>query len=131
DPYLAEIATQQKVDSLGLFTQVTRPYLIYNAMIHPLENLSIRGFLWYQGESNIPDKGRYTHLAGTMLKSWRQNFGQGPLPFYFSQIAPCVSEPDTTGTAAGFLREAQQGLLKIKNTGWAVTTDVGEEHNVH
>lgn len=131
DPYLKEIATQEKVDSLGFFTQVTRPYLIYNAMIHPLENLSIRGFIWYQGESNIPDKGRYTHLAGAMLKSWRYNFKQGQLPFYFSQIAPCISTPDASGTASGFLREAQHALLKVNNTGWAVTTDVGEEKNVH
>ncbi len=131
NPYEQAISTQQQVDSLDFFTKVTRPTLVYNAMIHPLEPLSIRGFVFYQGESNHVEGKRYTYLAGAMLNSWREHFGRGDLPFYFTQIAPYKTESDPTGAVSAFFREAQTGLLQWKHTGMAVTTDVGEIENIH
>ncbi len=74
DPYLKH---PEKVKSSD------RPSLIYNKMIYPLINLSIKGFIWYQGESNAHDKQLYTRLCSAMIKGWRKDFKQGELPFYF------------------------------------------------
>lgn len=131
EPYAADLASQQKVDSASFFTKVTRPTLIYNAMIHPLENLSLKGFSWYQGESNHTEREEYTKLCTAMINSWRKRFGQSELPFYFTQIAPYKTEFDKTGAVSAFFREAQENLLEVKNTGMAVTMDVGEYENVH
>lgn len=131
DPYKSYVISQAKVDSLGFFTKVTRPTLIYNGMIHPLENLSVRGFTWYQGESNYTDKNKYTRLCTAMIKSWRRNFDQGDLPFYFVQIAPYAKNMNKCPNILGLFWQAQEGILKLKNTGMALSMDVGEVDNIH
>lgn len=131
DPFLADLESQAKIDSSDFFRRVTRPTLIYNAMIHPLEKLSITGFIWYQGESNHSERESYTRLCSAMLESWRARFGQGELPFYFTQIAPYEDRFDSTGTISAYFREAQEAMLTVRNTGMAVTMDVGEKDNVH
>lgn len=131
DPYKSFVASQAGVDTLGFFTKVTRPMLIYNGMIHPLEDLSVRGFIWYQGESNYSDKSDYTRLCAAMIKDWRKNFNQGNLPFYFVQIAPYAHNWTKNPIIMPLFWQAQQGLLKLKNTGMAYTVDVGDTANIH
>ncbi|MGN6179919.1 MAG: sialate O-acetylesterase [Mucilaginibacter sp.] len=133
DPYQNVISTQKKVDSLGLFPSVTKPTLIYNAIIYPMFNLSIKGMIYYQGESNITDKREhYIPLFTAMVADFRSEFKQGNFPFYYTQIAPYREEhDDTTAFKAAIFKETQEKLLSIKNTGMAVTMDVGEERNVH
>ena len=130
NPSESSVTSQAEVDSLGFFTKVSRPTLIYNGMMHPLERLSIQGFIWYQGESNYEDKN-YTYLCTAMLKSWRQNFDQGVLPFYFAQIAPYTNNTNRCPNIMGLFWEAQEALLKVKNTGMAMSMDVGEVDNIH
>ncbi len=111
---------------------VLRPMLIYNAMIHPLINLSIKGFLWYQGESNAGEIKMYPKLNEAMIKNWRDDFQQGDLPFYYVQMTPHnwkKNNPAENGYAK--FREAQQEILQVKNTGMVATMDVGEPDNIH
>jgi sialate O-acetylesterase len=111
---------------------VLRPMLIYNAMIHPLINLSIKGFLWYQGESNAGEIKMYPKLNEAMIKNWRDDFQQGNLPFYYVQMTPHdwkKNDPAENGYAR--FREAQQKILEVKNTGMVCTMDVGEPANIH
>lgn len=133
DPYEKIISSQKSVDSIGLFPSVIKPTLIYNAMIYPMFNLSIKGMIYYQGESNITDKREhYIPLFTAMVANFRREFKQGDLPFYYTQIAPYREEhDDTTAFRAAIYKETQEKLLSIKNTGMAVTMDVGEERNVH
>lgn len=131
DPYRKDLSSQQVIDSTNFFRKVTCPTLVYNAIIHPLEGLSLRGCIWYQGESNHMERSSYTHLCTAMLESWRQRFHDKNMPFYFTQIAPYKTEFDKTGNVSAFFREAQEALLQVKHTGMAVTMDVGEWDNVH
>ncbi len=105
------------------------PGVLYNAMIHPLLNYTIKGAIWYQGESNVTDSRFYPTLMNTLITSWRQDWNSGIFPFYFVQIAPySYSEP---GTGA-LLREAQLKCLQIPNTGMAVTMDIaGDINDIH
>jgi len=133
DPYtkgLAEI--QAKNDKSTTLVTLNYPGLVYNKMIFPLKNLSVAGFTWYQGESNKTDTLLYAKLCTAMLNGWRRDFAQGDLPFYYVQVTPYSwLKGDTTWADYAKFREEQERMLKVKNTGMAVTMDVGEPNNIH
>ena len=105
------------------------PTVQYNAMLAPLIGYGIRGVIWYQGESNVNRAYQYRKLFPLLIKSWRDEWGQGEFPFYYVQIAPCVGyEPPL---ALAELREAQLMAMSMTNTGMAVTMDIGNLQNVH
>jgi len=98
--------------------------VLYNSMINPLLNYTIKGAIWYQGESNRMDAKLYPTLMNTLITSWRKNWGEGDFPFYFVQIAPFTySEP----YSGALLREAQLKSLSTANTGMAVTLDLVDD----
>lgn len=97
------------------------PGVLYNAMIHPLINYTIKGVIWYQGESNRLDANLYADLMETLITSWRKAWNMGEFPFYYVQIAPFTYNEPFSGA---LLREAQLKCLSIPNTGMAVTMDL-------
>jgi sialate O-acetylesterase len=104
------------------------PTIMYNSMLHPYIGYTIKGVLWYQGESNRENANEYQALFTSMITSWRKEWKQDSFPFYFVQIAPF--EPGKTNAA--FLREAQLKTMQtVKNTGMAVTMDIGEQTVIH
>lgn len=132
EPYLQSPRSKEVINGGFSFEKVTRPFLLYNAMIYPLRHLSIRGFCWYQGESNRMERESYTLLTQMLIRSWRQAFEQGDLPFYYVQVAPYFyDKPDSTLADYAFFREAQERISSIPNTGMVITMDVGESKNLH
>lgn len=107
-----------------------RPASLYNGMIAPFTPLSIRGVIWYQGETNsrLDRSVVYHELFRSMILDWRMHFAQGPFPFLFAQISSFRSTPQE---AWGVLRDAQRRTLDVANTAMAVTLDVGTPGNVH
>ncbi len=121
-------------DSLGMSDYI-RPSRLYNGTIHPLRHLSIKGFAWYQGESNagLEDKSLYTRLCSAMIEGWRSDFDGADLPFYFVQMTPYNWGGNNffNWNYARF-REAQEDILDaVDHTDMAVTMDVGEPAKVH
>jgi len=106
--------------------------MLYNAMIAPLIPYGIRGAIWYQGESNTSRYVQYRKLFPAMITSWRRTWGQGDFPFYFVQLPNFMNRLELPSESewAG-LREAQSLALRLKNTGMAVTIDVGEAGDIH
>ena len=105
------------------------PAGLYNGMIAPFTPMSIKGFLWYQGETDS-GPGRATHyepLFSALIGDWRTQFEQGLLPFFYVQI----SSFNSPGENWGQVRDAQRRTLKVANTAMAVTLDVGLANNVH
>ncbi|MFV8464841.1 sialate O-acetylesterase [Flavobacterium sp. LB1P62] len=100
-------------------------YVLYNAMLRPLINYTMKGVIWYQGESNADQPYLYRSLFPAMIKNWRSDWNQGDFPFYFVQVAPHRSlNPE--------LREAQLITSKnVVNTGMAVITDIEDPVNLH
>jgi sialate O-acetylesterase len=111
------------------------PTTIYNGMIHPLIPFAIRGVIWYQGESNEGEGLPYFHMMQALIYGWRKVWNQGDFPFYFVQL-PNYQDPSADPSGGGGYnwaptREAQRQTLAIKNTGMAVTMDIGESGNIH
>jgi sialate O-acetylesterase len=104
------------------------PSALYNAMIYPLIPYNIRGVIWYQGEANTENPKQYETLFPTMIKNWRKDWQLGDFPFYYVQIAPYNYGEKIHSE---FLREAQLKTLSVKNTGMAVTLDIGNPQNIH
>jgi sialate O-acetylesterase len=131
-PYLNSPKAKELINGGFSFEKVIRPFLLYNAMINPFVNLSVKGFCWYQGESNHMERGTYTTATQTMIKSWRTQFKQGDLPFYYVQIAPYGHEKaDDKLAYDAFFREAQMKVAELNNTGIVATMDVGDAKDLH
>ena len=109
------------------------PTILFNGMIAPLINYGIKGFLWYQGESNASSEAYvYRKLFPKLIKSWRQYWGDDNLPFYFVQLANYKAKKDKpTDDDWADIRESQGLALNLKNTGMAVTIDIGDSVNIH
>lgn len=107
------------------------PCVLYNAKVAPFTNFAIKGFLWYQGESNRDNADQYAGLVPAFVKDLRARWGVGDFPFYFVQIAPYNYE-GANGTSAARLREVQEQNMKdIPNSGMVCTMDVGNPVFIH
>jgi sialate O-acetylesterase len=109
-----------------------RPANLYCGVLHPILGFTIRGAIWYQGESNSARAHQYRHLFPLMIQSWRDEWGQDDFPFYWVQLADFRDEVDAPGDSDwAELREAQTMALSLPNTGEAVITDLGEASDIH
>lgn len=113
------------------------PTMLYQAMISPLIGLSIKGFIWYQGETNYDRANTYTEMFATLVNGWRQNWNQkDTIPFYYCQIAPydysLVTAKGKDVINSAYLREAQLKAEKvIPKSGMAVLMDAGQKDCIH
>lgn len=99
------------------------PTIMYNGMLRPLMNYTIKGILWYQGEANVKEHACYADRMVTLVNQWRKDWGLGDLPFYMAEIAPF--EYAGKGEAAAFLREAQYtAVARLPNCGIICTNDL-------
>jgi sialate O-acetylesterase len=106
------------------------PAALFNGMVAPAVPFGIKGAIWYQGESDttVPLAPLYEKAFTGLIQDWRRQWRQGDFPFFFVQIANFKG-----GSTALWpvVREAQRRTLALKNTGMAVTIDVGDVTNVH
>ncbi len=105
---------------------------IFNAMVAPLTPMTIRGVIWYQGESNRSDKGAYEQKMKDLISSWREAFDQSSMPFYFVEIAP-FKYGGNDPLALGELRAAQARVAaSVPRSGMIHTLDNPDDvGNIH
>ena len=107
------------------------PSNLFNAMISPLIPLSIKGVIWYQGESNSADPALYKKLFPAMVAQWREFFHNPAMPVYYVQITPWQAEGKDRLDRAWF-RQCQLELMQeVPNVGMVTTTDAGSEKFIH
>ena len=100
------------------------PCIMYNGMLHPLRHYTVRGFLWYQGESNVGKHDTYPQRLKTMVDLWRSEFGgtAADMPFYEVEIAPWGGNDDWSGPR---FRECQHEAARIiENAGCICINDL-------
>jgi sialate O-acetylesterase len=100
----------------------------YKNLVSPIVGYGIKGMIWYQGESNERDKRGYQPKLESLITGWRKAWGQGDFPAYFVQLpgqgAPNPDDP-AGGDGRAEIRQAFMDTLSLKNTGMAVTIDIG------
>lgn len=101
------------------------PTVLFNGMIAPVLPYAIRGVLWYQGESITAPKELFPRWNERLVQDWRKLWGR-ELPFYAVQLAALDNNSNSPQ-----VREWQTEILKLPNTGLAITIDIGDEKDVH
>ena len=107
---------------------------MYNSMIATYKDFPIKGFIWYQGESNALDVKQslaYEEEFKMMIEGWREDFQDKDMPFLFVQLAAYERNPYQHGVTYPILRDSQKAALQLENTAMAVAIDLGHPTNIH
>ena len=109
---------------------------LYNAQLHPLIGIGMKGAIWYQGEDNCNRASSYADMLSTLVKGWRKEWNIGEFPFYYTQIAPfeykIITPNGKDSVNSAFLREQQyMAETMIPNSGMAVLLDAGMRDCIH
>lgn len=111
---------------------------LFRSMVAPYAPYAIRGFLWYQGETNLMagNVATYAEKQTALIAGWRQAWNFPEAPFYGVLLAPMDysrwEKFPVTDQALPVFREQQLQALSRPQTGYAVTTDlVADTHDIH
>ncbi len=107
------------------------PSMLYNGMIHAIVGFSIRGAIWYQGESNHDEGMMYLEKKKALIEGWRKLWGQGDFPFYYVQIAPFRYGDQDPTTFAKFWESQGAVQATVPKTGMVVINDIATIDDIH
>jgi len=127
-PDQAYFAWVKGVQRTELFTSMVAPYAPY----------ALRGFLWYQGESNLMagNVAGYADKQSALIAGWRRAWNLPDAAFHGVLLAPMDYSrwekfPVTDAALPAFWAE-QARALSAPHTGYVVTTDlVTNTHDIH
>ena len=108
------------------------PSTLYNSMLSAVIPYSIKGVLWYQGESNshyLEDE--YEVYFKALIRSWRAEWSNDKLPFYWMQLASYAVTDHRSDMGWAMVNDHLRRCLELPNTGMAVLYDIGEPKDVH
>lgn len=127
DPLYADVFSKFDVENVkSMKDQCKVPATLWNGMIAPIKGYTIKGNIWYQGESNSVRYENYQKVFTNLINSWRQEWNQLDMPFYFVQIAPHYKQP--AGIREAQLKTWQSGL---KNIGMVIVADAADSTDIH
>ncbi len=110
-----------------------QPTSLYNGMIAPCINYGVKGFLWYQGESNAGNPTEYKKLLPALIVDWRSKWQQADATFLIAQL-PNYMEVDYQPAESNWalMREAQlKTALETPNAGLGINIELGEWNDIH
>jgi sialate O-acetylesterase len=109
-----------------------RPAGLYETMLQRVTPYTLRGFIYYQGESDEHKPKIYGKLFSKLIDQWRIDWEDDELPFIFVQLPMYIGKGEEDKKNWPIIREAQMKVHKtVKNTGIAVILDCGEYGNLH
>jgi sialate O-acetylesterase len=108
------------------------PYTLFDSRLYPFIPYGIRGVIWYQGESNTFEAGKYRRMLPQLIHDWRRAFGQGAFPFIQVQLANyMIPSEQIQSSEWAELRDAQASATTDDGVGCVVAIDCGEEIDIH
>lgn len=109
------------------------PTSLFNAMVSPCTGFPVRGFIWYQGESDTDKPENYARTLTALINGWRNAWSGGERPFYIVQLANYHAEDDPSRNETWpALREAQAAVAAaVHACDYCVTLDCGDPYDVH
>jgi sialate O-acetylesterase len=103
----------------------------FNGMINGLIPYTLRGVIWYQGETDSWNAEQYARMFPDLIQDWRERWGQGEFPFFYVQLAG-FNGKDGVDVNYPHLRDMQLKTLDVlPNLGMAVAIDAGDETDIH
>lgn len=110
---------------------INRPGGLYHLMLEPLIPFSIKGVLWYQGETDAGHADIYDKLLTSLINCWRNKWNDN-FPFLFVQLAPFQKWLEYDATGYPDFRQKQELVSKtIDNTAMISIMDIGSYYDVH
>ncbi|OQP61927.1 hypothetical protein A3860_29980 [Niastella vici] len=132
EPWLPAHPAAKSLDTLQSGEEPAGKF--FAGRIQPLAPYALKGFLWYQGETNcmLDQREEYTRNMLLLIKSWRGLWNNSSLPFYYVQIAPFYyshskgkGKVQLNDRSLAFFRAAQDKVLtSTQNTARIITTDL-------
>ncbi len=118
-----------------------QPTELFASQVFPYAGYALRGFLWYQGETNLMagDVAPYAPKLRALITSWREAWQQPDAAFYVALLAPFDysrwdSFPAKLAPSAlpAFWEAQQTALTDLPHTDCLSTTDlVANRHDIH
>ncbi len=106
------------------------PSGLFNGMAAPCTNYTVKGVIWYQGESNDADPDRYEELLKNFITDWRNAWHQEHLPFIVCQLPNCDVDI-ATHDAWARIRDAQRRAAQLPDAALTVNLELGEANDLH
>ena len=102
----------------------------YNAIIHPLRHLKVRGTVWYQGETDAMggvSAESYEKTLHRLAADWRETFDCPNMTWTIVELPRWDGAGLMSPVNYGVIREAQQNFAKNDKLGaMSVSIDLGE-----
>ena len=108
-----------------------KPTGLFNAMVAPCLPYTVKGVLWYQGESNDSSSDTYEDLLRRLILNWRENWKQDKLPFVVAQLPGFSIDLEEDSKAWPKLRHAQSQAARLPEVAVTVNLDLGEWNDLH
>lgn len=109
-----------------------RPCGLYETMITRVAPYTLRGFIYYQGESDDHKPDSYEILMKALIEQWRSVWKDNELPLLMVQLPMHRYKDDPDFKNWAMIRQAQMNVFRtVKNTGIAVALDCGEFNEIH
>ncbi len=136
-PWELKVETELRAQDIPPPPELSRGFSVYyNGMVAPFVGFAVKGFLWYQGETNTAVPMEYEPLFKAFIQDWRTLWGDPGLPFLYVQLASFeplgALMPDPNENSAwALLRESQTSALELPATEMATTLDIGSPVDIH
>ena len=109
-----------------------RPTGLYDCMLSRIMPYTVKGVIWYQGESDDHKPGMYAKLFSTMIDNWRTDWHDDTMPFVYVQLPGNRYEQDKDFKNWPLIREAQAKVHNtVKNAFMTCALDLGQYNDIH
>ena len=145
EPYVATNILERVSKRVALESEGKRrgwpgyPGDLWNEQVAVFAPYTVRGMIWYQGESNIDENfsGRlaYSKNMRALMDGWRREFGCPDMKLLFVELAPFfypwLKLPPDDDRLARLCDEQQRFAVEEPNAHLACISDVGDVNDIH
>ena len=109
-----------------------RPTGLYDCMVARIVPYTLKGVIWYQGESDDHKPASYAKLFSALIENWRCSFKDADLPFVFVQLPVHRYQADRDFKHWCIIREQQAKVnASVKNVWLTSCFDLGQFSDIH
>ena len=109
-----------------------RPCGLYDCMVARILPYTLKGVIWYQGESDDHKPSFYYKLFRSLIDNWRTDWKDEDLPFVFVQLPVHRYEADPDFKHWCLVREAQAKVGATVRNAWLTSAfDLGQYSDIH